>query len=124
MTSGLFGLLLFLVHVLGFLSAILALLSSRTSQGAVAWIISLMTLPYVAVPAFWIFGRPRFYGYVSARGERDTVLRRIRALPGRTTIAVTHRPAAVSLCSWRLEISNGKICAFRVDTTEGVSIDG
>ena len=45
MTSGLFGLLLFLVHVLGFLSAILALLSSRTSQGAVAWIISLMTLP-------------------------------------------------------------------------------
>lgn len=54
----------------------------------------------------------------------DTVLRRIRALPGRTTIAVTHRPAAVSLCSWRLEISNGKICAFRVDTTEGVSING
>lgn len=79
MTSGLFGLLIFLVHVLGFLSAILALLSSRTSQGAVAWIISLLTLPYVAVPAFWIFGRPRFYGYVSARGMRDTVLRRILA---------------------------------------------
>jgi cardiolipin synthase A/B len=79
MTSWLFGLAIFLVHVLGFVSAVLALLSSRTSQGAIAWILSLITLPYVAVPAYWIFGRPRFYGYVSARGERDTVLRRVLA---------------------------------------------
>lgn len=79
MASWLFGLVIFLVHVLGFISAGLALMSSRTSQGAVAWIISLVTLPYLAVPAYWIFGRPRFYGYVSARGERDTVLRRVLA---------------------------------------------
>ncbi|MGL6251025.1 MAG: PLDc N-terminal domain-containing protein, partial [Billgrantia desiderata] len=79
MASWLFGLAIFMVHLLGFVSAVLALLSSRTSQGAVAWIISLVTFPYLAVPAYWIFGRPRFYGYVSARGERDTVLRRILA---------------------------------------------
>ncbi|MCG6657080.1 cardiolipin synthase [Halomonas campisalis] len=79
MTSWLFGLVIPLVHLLGFVSAGLALMSSRTSQGAVAWIISLVTLPYLAVPAYWIFGRPRFYGYVSARGERDTVLRRVLA---------------------------------------------
>jgi len=77
MTSWLFGLAIFLIHLLGFVSAVLALLSSRTSQGAIAWILSLITLPYVAVPAYWIFGQPRFYGYVSARGERDTVLRRV-----------------------------------------------
>jgi cardiolipin synthase len=68
-----------MVHLLGILSAVLALLSSRTSQGAIAWILSLITLPYVAVPAYWIFGQPRFYGYVSARGERDSVLRRVLA---------------------------------------------
>ncbi len=79
MASWLLGLAIFVVHLLGFLSAVLALLSSRTSQGAVAWIISLVTFPYVAVPAYWIFGRPRFYGYISARGERDSVLRRILA---------------------------------------------
>ncbi len=79
MTSWLFGLAIFMVHLLGILSAVLALLSSRTSQGAIAWILSLITLPYVAVPAYWIFGRPRFYGYVSARGERDSVLRRVLA---------------------------------------------
>ncbi|MFN2331429.1 MAG: cardiolipin synthase [Halomonas sp.] len=79
MTAWLFGLAIFLFYVLGIVSALLALLSSRTSQGAIAWILSLITLPYVAVPAYWIFGRPRFYGYVSARGERDTVLRRVLA---------------------------------------------
>ncbi len=78
-TSWLIGVAIFMVHLLGFVSAILALMSSRTSQGAIAWIISLITLPYMAVPAYWIFGRPRFYGYVSARGERDSVLRRVLA---------------------------------------------
>ncbi|MDR9438060.1 MAG: cardiolipin synthase [Halomonas sp.] len=77
MTSWLIGLAIFLIYLLGFISAVLALMSSRTSQGAIAWIISLITMPYVAVPIYWIFGRPRFYGYVSARGERDTVLRRL-----------------------------------------------
>ncbi|SDO05566.1 cardiolipin synthase [Halomonas shengliensis] len=79
MTSWLIGLAIFVIHLLGVVSAVLALMSSRTSQGAIAWILSLVTLPYVAVPAYWIFGRPRFYGYVSARGERDTVLRRVLA---------------------------------------------
>ncbi|KXS39241.1 MAG: cardiolipin synthase [Halomonadaceae bacterium T82-2] len=77
MTSGLLGLILFLFHAVGTASAVVALMSSRTSQGAVAWIISLVTFPYLALPAYWVFGRPRFYGYVSARGERDTVLRRV-----------------------------------------------
>ena len=43
----------------------------------------------------------------------EKVLSRIRALPERTVIAVTHRPAAVNLCQWRLEIDGGKIRAVR-----------
>lgn len=38
-----------------------------------------------------------------------TVLHRIKALPGRTCIVVTHRPAAMELCDWRLEIEDQKI---------------
>lgn len=79
MTSWLLGTGIMLIHLLGIVSAIMALMSSRTSQGAVAWIISLLTFPYVALPAYWFFGRPRFYGYVSARGARDNVLRRVLA---------------------------------------------
>lgn len=41
----------------------------------------------------------------------QTVLTRLKALPGRTCIAVTHRPAAIALCDWRLEVSDGKVKA-------------
>lgn len=37
------------------------------------------------------------------------VLQRMKALPGRTCIAVTHRPAAIALCDYRLELQNGMI---------------
>lgn len=41
------------------------------------------------------------------------VLQRLRALPHRTCIAVTHRPAAIALCDWHLEVAEGKICAVK-----------
>ena len=41
----------------------------------------------------------------------QTVLTRLKALPGRTCIAVTHRTAAIALCDWRLEVSDGKVKA-------------
>ena len=43
------------------------------------------------------------------------VLWRLRSLKNRTCIAVTHRPAAINLCDWRLEVSGGKICSHWVD---------
>lgn len=43
------------------------------------------------------------------------VLKRIRALEGKTCIAVTHRPAAIALCDWRLAVSDGKIVSHWVD---------
>lgn len=46
------------------------------------------------------------------------VLQRLRALENRTCIAVTHRPAAISLCDWRLEVSDGKISSRWVDVRE------
>ena len=45
---------------------------------------------------------------LDAQTER-TVLQRLRDLPDRTCIAVTHRPAAMELCNWRLEVSGGRI---------------
>lgn len=41
------------------------------------------------------------------------VLSRIRALEGRTCIAVTHRQAAVELCDWQLNLSDGRILMAR-----------
>ena len=41
------------------------------------------------------------------------VLSRIRNLPNRTCIAVTHRNAAVELCDWQLQLENGGIRAVK-----------
>jgi len=64
-------------HVLGFLSSIHAVMSTRTSQGAIAWVVSLNTFPYVAVPAYWVFGRSTFRGYVTARQTGDLEIQHI-----------------------------------------------
>ena len=42
------------------------------------------------------------------------VLQNLKALPGRTYLAVTHRPAALELCDWKLEIQDGKIVAHKM----------
>lgn len=57
------------MYVLAVLSAIEAILQTRTSQGAVAWTISLLTFPMLSVPLYLIFGRNRFAGYLEKRDE-------------------------------------------------------
>lgn len=57
--------LLLCIHVIGLFSAVNALLKTRSSQSAIGWAISCLTFPYIAVPAYWIFGKVRFHGYVS-----------------------------------------------------------
>ena len=64
-------------HILGFVSSIDAVWNTRTSQGAIAWAVVLNTLPYVAVPAYWVFGRSRFQGYVTARQGEDSEIRHV-----------------------------------------------
>lgn len=52
------------------LSALHAVMSVRTPQGTIAWIAALITIAPVSVPAYWVFGRNKFRGYVLAR-EQD-----------------------------------------------------
>jgi cardiolipin synthase len=66
--------LLVLAHLVGFLSSFHALMSVRTPQGTIAWVVSLNTMPVVSVPAYWIFGRSKFQGYVIARKSEDADL--------------------------------------------------
>lgn len=60
-------LIIALSHALGLASAVHSVMNTRTAQGSIAWAASLIAVPYVAVPAYWILGRSRFEGYVSAR---------------------------------------------------------
>ena len=64
-------------HLIGFASSIDAVWNTRTSQGAIAWAVVLNTFPYVAVPAYWVLGRSRFQGYVTARQGEDSEIRHV-----------------------------------------------
>ena len=65
------------LQILGVVSAVHAVMSTRTPQGSIAWAVSLVTFPYVAVPAYWVFGRNKFQGYVLARQEDLESIRHI-----------------------------------------------
>lgn len=69
--------LLILAHALGLATSIAALMSTRTAQGTVAWLLALNTLPWVAVPAYWVLGRRRFEGYLVARRHEDAKVRTV-----------------------------------------------
>ncbi len=63
--------ILIVFEIIGVYSAVEAIMETRTAPGAVAWSISLVTAPVVAVPAYWIFGRSKFEGYIEARKEHQ-----------------------------------------------------
>ena len=72
------------VYVLGIASAVHALMTTRTSQGAIAWVLSLIWFPWLSVPAYWVFGRSKFEGYVIRRQAKDLQHRDVitRIVPG------------------------------------------
>ena len=63
------------IHVLGLIAAAHAALTARTPQGAIAWAVSLVFMPYLALIPYLIFGRSKFAGYVEARRRRNRELR-------------------------------------------------
>lgn len=55
-----------LVHILGVVNAAYAVMQVRSSQGALAWSIALITFPWLAIPLYWVLGRNKFFGYAEA----------------------------------------------------------
>jgi cardiolipin synthase len=62
-----------LFYLLAIGSAIDAILKTRTAQGSIAWVVSLLTLPYLSVPLYLIFGRNRFEGYILEREQIESI---------------------------------------------------
>ena len=54
---------------LGLLSALDAIMKARTAQGATAWVLALLTVPFISVPAYWLLGRSKFAAYDAALRE-------------------------------------------------------
>src|ERR1700757_4721402 len=88
------GSLIFVAHLLGVVAAIHAVLNTRTSQGAIAWAVSLVSMPYFTLIPYLFLGRSKFSGYVDARRLENEFLR-MRAHPDAwdTSASSTGRPA-------------------------------
>lgn len=68
------GLTLGGLEVLAVVTAVHAIMNVRTPQGSVAWIGALIMVPFISLPMYWVFGRPRFRGYVDARRDAEKSL--------------------------------------------------
>ncbi|ADG15851.1 cardiolipin synthase [Paraburkholderia atlantica] len=69
------GPLVLLAHILGIIAAAHAILHTRTSQGAIAWAVSLVAMPYLTLVPYLFLGRSKFAGYADARRVENELLR-------------------------------------------------
>ncbi len=65
------------LYTIGFLHVLHALMHVRTSQGTVAWVVCLVTIPFFAIPLYWLLGRNRFAMNVGGRREKDERLAKL-----------------------------------------------
>jgi cardiolipin synthase len=84
-------------YFLGIIAAAEAIMTVRTSQGAIAWSVSLVTFPFVALPAYLVFGRSKFEGtvqaYESRREEIDTLVAQFHRNMEPWTVEAIARPS-------------------------------
>lgn len=66
-----FYFLVALVHALGMIAAIHAVLTVRTAQGSIAWALSLLFIPYLTLIPYLVFGRSTFDAYIEARRQAN-----------------------------------------------------
>ena len=71
--------LLVAFYVVGILHVLHALMHVRTSQGTIAWVVSLLSIPFLAIPMYWLLGRTRFSRDIGGRREKDSQLGKIAA---------------------------------------------
>ncbi|HXZ07642.1 MAG TPA: PLDc N-terminal domain-containing protein, partial [Paraburkholderia sp.] len=75
------GTLIALAHVLGAIAAAHAILNTRTSQGAIAWAVSLVAMPYLTLVPYLFLGRSKFAGYADARRINNESMRTLAHPP-------------------------------------------
>ena len=71
-----FGYLIATIHLLGMIAAIHAVFTVRTAQGAIAWAMSLLFIPYLTLIPYLVFGRSTFDAYIEARRQANEEMRK------------------------------------------------
>ncbi len=64
-----------LVYGVGLVHVLHALMNVRTSQGTIAWVVSLLAMPFLAIPLYWLLGRTKFSRNIEGRRQDDRRLK-------------------------------------------------
>ncbi len=116
------GILVPLAHLTGICFAVNAAMYARTSQGAIAWMLSLVFFPYLAVPLYLVFGRKKFHGYIEARRTGN---RRIDHLAAHLVERLRPHAATLGEDAPRLAVFNRlALVPFTQPNTVRLLIDG
>ncbi|MBB3103360.1 cardiolipin synthase [Azomonas macrocytogenes] len=75
----LFGYFMAVLQVCGLVAAIHAIFTVRTSQGAIAWAMSLVFMPLLTLLPYLVFGRSSFDGYIRARRQANEEMHKAMA---------------------------------------------
>jgi len=71
--------IVFAFYIAGIVAAVEATMTVRTSQGAVAWSVALVSFPFIAVPAYLVLGRSKFEGMVNAYEQNKSEIDKLVA---------------------------------------------
>ena len=123
----LWSILITLTYLLGIYLAVRVVMydTQRLAQSTVAWAISLVLIPWFAIPVFMLIGERKFVGYVKAR--RLDKMRLLNLAPGIWDARVRHKNArdesdGLSMRTMEklseLPVSNGNAVRFLVDGKE------
>ncbi|MHC1480787.1 cardiolipin synthase [Frateuria aurantia] len=87
-----------LLHLCGIVTAMHAVMKVRTPQGAVAWALGLVVMPYLTLLPYLFLGASRFRGYARLRQMNQQRRRYVaRQWPGRADYLQRHLPPAEEL---------------------------
>jgi cardiolipin synthase len=84
-----------LLHAIGVLAAMHAVMTTRTAQGAFAWALGLVFLPYLTLMPYLFLGASHFSGYIDLHRQRQARLHMLRGdgdgyWPGRDAYLQRH----------------------------------
>jgi len=71
------GIFLTVLYLLGVAAAIHAIFHTRTSQGTIAWVISLITIPFISIPMYALFGPRKFQSYIDTKYQSNKKMKGI-----------------------------------------------
>ncbi len=99
------------------LSALSAARTARTPQGAMGWVVFLLALPIVAIPAYMFFGHHRFKSYRNTRRKSQRLTQRLHPAerevnPDPDTLGINPAPLE-AVAGFR--VSDGNRCQLLIN---------